>query len=290
MITNSKIGYSGRLGNQMFQYAALLSISKTLGYDAVIPSENLQLKSDGCLDLGTQKWIPYRLNLYDYFPHLSIPLRNNINTTFVYKQKHPGFDQEVFNIQDDTNLEGYFQSEKYFSQYKDIIRNEFQFKPELISECKKIFDENMVGMPKYTIPSQNITYSLAVSIHLRRTDFLSNPINYVLDTDYFQNAIEILYGKFDAFTKFFVFSDDIPYCKEMFGDSQDFYYSQGTEISDLCLMSMCDHFITSNSTLSWWGAWIGNNSKKIVITPSKWFNDGFNLNNDDLIPEKWIKI
>lgn len=290
MITNSKIGYNGRLGNQLFQYAALYSIASKTGFTAAISAENLKIKLDGCLDIGTQKWISYKLNLYDYFPNLSIPLETKIVAPYSYKQKHTGYDDGVTQILDGTDLEGYFQSEKYFKDYSSIIKKEFQFKPELISECKKIFNENMSGMPKYTIPLQNIKYGLAVSIHLRRTDFLSNPINYVLDADYFQNAIEILYEKFDAFTKFFVFSDDIPYCKEMFGDSQDFYYSQGTEISDLCLMSMCDHFITSNSTLSWWGAWLGDNPNKIVITPSKWFNDGFNLNNDDLIPEKWIKI
>ena len=60
---------------------------------------------------------------------------------------------------------------------------------------------------------------------------------------------------------------------------------------DLCLMSMCQDFIISNSTFAWWGAWLGNGIGKRVLIPTPWYGPGLShINTDDLYPDEWEKI
>jgi hypothetical protein len=114
MITFNNIGYSGRLGNQLFQLAALLGTSMKNNYVPSIPVEkNKKEKPDGCLDLFTNKWISYKLNIFDCFD-VNIKDNNGFNVKNSYKEPHFHFDENIFNIEDDTNIDGFFQSELYF--------------------------------------------------------------------------------------------------------------------------------------------------------------------------------
>ncbi len=131
MITHNSIGYGGRLGNQLFQLSALLGVAYKNNYIPSIPVEkNKQVKPNGCLDMFTGKWISYKLDLFDCF---DIKINDNGDTIVEnsYKEPHHHFDENIFNISDNTNIEGYFQSEKYFEHIKDIIRDTFAFKKEI---------------------------------------------------------------------------------------------------------------------------------------------------------------
>jgi hypothetical protein len=110
MITHKSIGYSGRLGNQMFQYAALKSLALKNGFEYSLPN-NLKVKSDGLFDFTNEKWIEYKLDLIDGF---------NLNCTITeyqpqneYVEQSFTFDNNFFNIKDNTSIDGYFQSYKY---------------------------------------------------------------------------------------------------------------------------------------------------------------------------------
>ena len=134
----------------------------------------------------------------------------------------------------------------------------------------------------------------SVSIHIRRTDYLSEKMSKVYRVcpiSYYENAVNLIKKKYpNAF--FFIFSDDISWAKENITFAKNAFFVSGQGVKDeeeLILMSRCQHNITANSSFSWWAAWLNNNPEKIVIAPKKWY---INPENElpGLIPESWVKI
>jgi hypothetical protein len=91
---------------------------------------------------------------------------------------------------------------------------------------------------------------------------------------------------------FVIFSDDIPWCKTIFGDGENvFYMEKNKDLYDLCMMTLCDHNIIANSTFSWWGAWLNNNKNKKVISPFHWFKGELEyLNTKEMHCKNWTII
>lgn len=274
MISYKGLGYAGRLGNQMFQYAALLGIANKLGFIAKVPIESSAVYKDAHYDSTTGTIIKSKLELLDCF---NVTLSNftetaNINTAHIYQERFFHFDENVFKIKDSTDLHGYYQSEKYFQHCSDLVKQEFTFKSDILAEAKKI-----VGNHKDT-----------VAIHVRRGDYLGLPNHHPAATvDYYSQALEYFT---DREYTFICFSDDIPWCEEVFcGDN--IIYSNSTPFVDLCCMSMCDHNIIANSSFSWWGAWLNSSKSKKVIAPSQWFGPAYLQNStEDLYCKNWIII
>lgn len=281
MITISKIGYMGRIANQMFQYAMLMGVSHKTGYQIKIPRGNTEsIKPDGCLDLFTGKWIPYRFDLPDCFDIDIQWMEDSERVLFKnqYKEKHFHFDFNVFSVPDFTDFDGYFQSIKYFEDIMPQIRETFKFKKEIQNKALNFHDANREDG------------SEIVAIHVRRGDYLGIPdILPVREPEYFEEA-------FSYFTdkpyKFLVCSDDIQWCINTFGNSDNIFYPVDNDpYTDLCAMSMCDHFIISNSTFGLWAALLNNKPNKKVISPKNWFGPKLAHNNTkDLMPENWIRI
>lgn len=274
MITFNDLGYMGRLGNQMFQYAALLGIADKTGFDIGIPLNNLNTKPDGCLDKFTRKWIPYKLDLVDGF---NIPFVDSSEHTFLNHKEEVGhhFDPNFFSIPDGTNIKGYFQTEKYFEHIKDTVKDVFTFHPYIQSLANTLLSK--IPGPK-------------VSLHFRRGDYLGDQHLFpILGLDYYQEAINTFT---DQNYSFVIFSDDINWCKKALGQNERLFYIEGnSQYVDLCAMSMCNHNIIANSTFSWWGAWLNSNPTKRIIAPNTWFGPGLaHLNDQDVIPSNWIKI
>lgn len=266
MITHKSIGYSGRLGNQMFQYATLKALSLKTGYELFLP-DNLSIKPDGCYDMANNKWIEYKLDLLDGFKLDCI----NINKELLpnqYQERGFTFEPEVFNIADNTAIEGYFQSYKYFEDYKDEILKEFTFKFDILNKCS-------IEIGKYTNP---------VAIHVRRGDYVNHPGFWNITPEYLQESLN--YFNDDDYT-FLIFSDDIEWCKQVFPNGVIFIEGNN-QFEDLCLMSLCHHNIISNSSYSWWGAYLNKNENKRIIAPQNWFTDPKPLN--DLYPNNWVII
>ncbi len=164
-----------------------------------------------------------------------------------------------------TRLIGFFQSEKFFEGADDEIRKVFKL---------------------------NIKPVDAVSIHVRRTDYLPNPNTPVVGLLYIKDALYHIGHK-----NVIVFSDDIAWCKEAMAPqfSQfNWTFSEGkSELEDLSLMASCKHNIIANSTFSWWGAWLNPNPAKIVVSPSylNWFGPDFGGGPPkDIIPDSWTQI
>lgn len=120
-----------------------------------------------------------------------------------------------------------------------------------------------------------------VSIHVRRTDYISNPVQYPLSMDYYEQAMKHFPGE-----RFLVFSDDIAWCQSKFIGPQ-FDFSVGKdEIGDMNAMAGCKHNIIANSTFSTWAAMLNPNQEKIVIAPARWERTEWNPQ----LPDNWIRI
>jgi hypothetical protein len=265
----------GGIGNQMFQYAAAKSIS-------------IEKKLKLVLDIS--RFEDYKLRKYS-LQHFNIKgkiykkpnryLRKVQNLLFKktrYTEMDFGFDHNIFKIDGDCIiLDGYFQSEKYFLMHKNEIKNDFSIKSKLKFQTHE------------TLNYINTVNS--VSLHIRRGDYLNNPKHYTDNELYYKKAVEVIENKIDN-PVFFIFSDDMPWVKSnltlkyktVFIDFND----ELSGFEDLKLMSACQHNIITNSSFSWWAAWLNENEKKIIIAPKKWFND--DTNSKDIIPDSWVKV
>ena len=268
MLAFNHLGRLGRLGNQMFQYASLRGIARNRGYDFCIPNHNQVVKDPYGFDLKIELFYPFKM-LY-VLPH-NIKLLDR-GYAPVAEEKHFHFDEILFNMcPDEITLAGFFQSEKYFAHIADEIRVDFSFKDEILEPCKE-----MMG-----------SVGEAISLHIRRTDYLQNPNHTALDLNYYEEALK----NFDTSLPVIIFSDDIEWCREqeIFSDERFMLSESGDQYVDLCLMSLCKHHIIANSSFSWWGAWLSNSNQ--VIAPINWFGETCkDKNTKDLIPERWMRI
>jgi hypothetical protein len=261
MLVFNHLGKLGRLGNQMFQYASLRGIAANRGYDFGIPPSNF-------VDI----WSDHQL--FEVFELSHLP-RNNVkflDRGYVAKEVTFGFDEHLFNqCPNDISIFGFFQTEKYFERIKSSIEEDFTFRPHILSPCKEMIS----------------SLDKPISLHVRRTDYLTNPNHTALDLNYYEQALE----KFDPDQTVIVFSDDPDWCNEQeLFTSDRFLISENKDNTiDLCLMTLCSGHIIANSSFSWWGAWLANSKK--VIAPSKWFGPGnADKSLEDLIPKRWEVI
>lgn len=276
MITNKSIGYTGRLCNQIFQHAVLISVGLKKGYKVKLPINNETVKPDGCFDLTNQKWLSYKLDLYNCFDLATEKCSDQKVAELKYKYNESGFkfDQNVFDVEDSTSIEGYYQSSKYFDGVREDILKEFRFKPAIEKEANDVINQ--------------INDKEIVSIHVRRQDYIASPTLELVGLEYIGKALE----KFqDKDCNFLIVSDDIKWCKEVIQSDNNVFFSEGHHYYvDLCLLTKCQHSIIGNSTFAWWGAWANSNPNKKVIAPSKWFKPHTGIDASDLYCNGWIVI
>jgi hypothetical protein len=249
----------GRLGNQMFQFAALKSLSVHGDYDIKIPIQNSYNGQPGSHLLDVFETKVDILDKKDC---------SNIGSFYVEPYFH--FNKDFFQIKDGTDVKGYFQSEKYFNSIEDIIRKDYIFKDEIL---QKAMDIRPCG--------DNL-----VSVHVRRGDYLKFADHHPpCGVEYYKKAM--LFFK-DAC--FLFFSDDIKWCENNFKGDQFLFSKENSDGVDLALMTMCDHNIIANSSFSWWGAWLNSNLRREVIAPKTWFGKNVKHNIKDLYCKEWKLI
>jgi len=273
MITFSRIGYMGRLGNQMFQLAATIGIASERGFDAGIPIENCTRKiGNGPIDVNTGLAMNVKCDLLDCFniPSKYLISEKDMKIRQVYCEGDFKFNTQVLSLEQNTDLYGYFQTEKYFKSIETEIREIFSFRSEIIAEGNKY-----------------CTIENGVSIHIRRGDYLtSSDYHPVQSLSYYNDAI----SKFNENSNFYIFSDDPEWCKLNFNVKNSKVIESGNPYIDMYLMSLCDGHIIANSSFSWWGAWLSKKSDKTVVAPSKWFGKYLPKDTSDIYCENWIKI
>lgn len=178
-------------------------------------------------------------------------------------------------------LVGYWQSERYFSDYAQTIRDDFTFK-------LPISDEN-------TTLAGHIKKNNAVSLHVRRGDYVNNPSTAahhgVCSIAYYQDAIRYIVDRSGPVV-LYIFSDDPQWVRANLQVKVPCVYvdhNRGpSSYVDMQLMSLCNHHIIANSSFSWWGAWLNPNAGKIVVAPKNWFAKP--MHTQDLLPSDWIRL
>lgn len=284
MLAFNELGNNGRLGNQMFQYAALRGIAGNRGFEWCIPPYT------------TSRIDNY--SLANCFKLDSVSSRNQFildrgnAPVVVERQFH--FDEELFNLcPNDVSIHGFFQSSRWFKNIEQQIRDDFTFHDDL------------------TIPVKGFLGELKdpIFLHVRRgdpnlVDARGFKWSYTecceqhppQSIEYYQEAL----SQFPDDQEVIIVSDSPEWVEEQeLFKPERFYvstpeekYPDGsyTPYIDLCIMSLCKGAIIANSSLSWWGAWLQNDSAKI-IAPKNWFGPAYaDKNTSDLYCDKWIVI
>jgi len=246
--------FHGRLGNNLFQIATVISLAKKVNADFIFPEYTWA---------GHRGRIPVDLDIFDY--------QFNRGDYRHEKEYHESrFEYDQIKPLDDLKIAGFFQSYQYFDEIKNELIEKY-FKPN-----KSISER----VSSYEI-SKN---SLGISV--RRGDYLMLQNNHcVLSTDYYQNAINDHFQ--NSVDQIFVFSDDLNWCKSIFGN--DVTYVEDSIGVQLFLMAKIKNLILSNSTFAWWGGYLNQQNGTIVI-PDPWF--GVNNRDKDtsgLYYHNWIK-
>lgn len=242
----------GRAGNFFFQAATAWAYAKRHGLEFSTPKTT-----------SHDFWSPL------YLHHLQHPNYSEHLQNIIVRETDFHYNEIPFNEAwrgQNIVLHGYFQSPKYFDEFREEMLTAF----------------NLPWNPQEDV----------CSIHARYGDYLTiEGKHIIINEDYILEAMSLIMAEKNV-TKFKVFSDDIELFKQRHGHLYPFLYSDNTDImQDLIDISCCAHHINSSSTFSWWGAYLNRNQNKIIITQKDWFQPGWdNAITDDLIPDSWVKI
>lgn len=254
MISFSCLGDYGRFGNQLFQYAHLRTQAKRLGTKFYCPpwlgNEIFDLKEEG-------------------------EKTSSFSPRFYYKEPDfmHGFHNDAIEILDETEICGFFQSEKYFSRTDALLW--FTFK-------EGIFD---MVREKY----KHLDFNNSTAIHIRLGDYHSPQMTfYTPKKSYFEKALTLTQHK----KHLLVFSDDPTRAKKHLGTIADnLTFIEGNAAhEDFYLMTLCKDIICSPSSFSWWAAYLNRHLDKTIIVPERWFLPGAKSKNDDIFVDGWIRI
>lgn len=285
------IRLTGGLGNKMFQYALYKSIV-TSGKEALIddfsflPSWDFEIiKLQQIFPNASYEIAPRKLiEQYEGRSLFLNKIRRRLNFLFKKKiivDKSLKFNPLISKLQGDFFLSGLWQSEKYFLDYREIIKDSFQF--------KKFRDEKNISL------SEELSQVSSVAIHIRKgADYERKNVIGTCDKNYYKRAIKLIQKRVKE-PNFYIFTDNEKWVCENITEIDytlvNWNPTSGIEnYLDMQLMSCCKHNIIANSSYSWWGAWLNSNPDKIILCPEKWYNKHSYLNTSDLIPETWIKL
>ncbi|MDF1777799.1 MAG: alpha-1,2-fucosyltransferase [Rhizobiaceae bacterium] len=278
----------GGLGNQMFQYACARAIALRNDADIVLDQREffagagqkpgLHHLSVVSTALPERKLPPRKTQWIRY-----LIWRNFKLSPRMVRQQGNHFNPDIMTVGGNLWLHGYWQSERYFADFEEQIRCELSVRTQPSAKNEQLLAE-IAGLP-------------AVSLHIRRGDYVNNPqanaAHGICTLEYYRSAALLISERMAEKPIFYVFSDepewartnlDLPFeIRVMDHNDGDHNYE------DLRLMAACRHHVIANSTFSWWGAWLNPSLEKIVIAPKQWFADP-SLKNPDILPPSWITL
>ena len=267
----------GGLGNQLFQIAASLEYSKKYKKIPIFKNEK-------------KLWHPFNFErltgwdtLFDNKINVIEPEEYDKINFNIYHEVDKNNYNELPYIENNVYLKGYFQAHGYISEETRNKMNELIYcNKEYLNKAK---DEYNI-IKKYFNDENENNY---LFLHFRRTDYINNPYHPVLDISYYNNAL----NHFNINNiNIIVFSDDISWCKELIKiQGKKIYYVNINDVFiEFILMTFIKNGIIANSTYSWWGAFLGDNNKKI-IAPKQWFTNTCEIKKwNDMYLKSWIVI
>lgn len=285
------------LGNQMFQYAVGRRLAVKRNTQLLLDITSYENMAD--IDTPRQ----YELDCYSIQAEIAskkllakvqppetkrtlpekVLRRLGIGKYWQIGEGDGSFNKGILSAPNNTYLVGWWQNEKYFADIRSQLIKEFEPKNKPNKTNAKILKE--------------IQHCNAVAIHVRRGDYVSNKhanVHHGLTPlEYYTRAIAHVRKEVKT-PRFFVFSDDLEWCKKSFNLGKDAVFVDGNggkmAYEDLRLMKHCKHNIIANSSFSWWGAWLNQNPDKIVIAPKIWFQDKQANSSTGIVPKEWKRI
>jgi glycosyl transferase family 11 len=194
------------------------------------------------------------------------------------------FDEDILKLDVPVYLEGYWQTERYFSDVDGLIRQQFRLRKPIAERRSEV------------LASIGRAGASSVSLHVRRGDYVeraqSGGVFRLCSLEWYQRAMEKI-AEIVVAPQFFVFSDDPGWARANLPEKWPRLFvdpgEDGKDFEDLHIMSNCGHHIIANSTFSWWGAWLNPSRNKTVIAPEAWFATP-EIDTRDMIPSRWIRL
>lgn len=283
----------GGLGNQMFVYAMYLALKEAHPDEEVLlcrrsykgyPLHNgyeldrifgIEAPEASLLQLAKVAYPFFNYKTWQLMRHF-FPQRKSMasGTTQI------PFDYKEVTREDNAFYDGYWQNEKNFLPVRDKVINAFTF--------SDFENEKNIAL------AEKLKSVRAASCHIRRGDYLAEPVYGVCNSYYYEKAVKELNETVNP-DMYCIFSDDIEWCKEnlvgLIGKDKEVIlvdWNKGKDsYRDMQLMSLCHYNIMANSSFSWWGAWLNNHEDKVVMAPEVWMNKP--LVNDPIC-DSWKRI
>jgi hypothetical protein len=264
----------GRLGNNLFQYAFGRMLAEKHGVPLVLdaswfnrrtwpyvaPLERLpgfttgRAKLSRPFSFGSRALL--KLTGKHHWEYLGKPVIREAPESHAY-------DPGLLSAPPECVVFGYFQTPLYFRGIDDLLRRELS-------------TQNLGFEAGHEQLAAKLQSPSAIAVHVRRTDYVNNRNLVLLDTDYYQRAMDRMRNAVpDA--RFFVFSDDTAWCRAtLTGDDIEVctHSDPFNPLLDLHLMSLAGHHVIANSSYSWWAAWLGKKTGQRVLMPDRWFRSG----------------
>jgi len=273
------IQMSGGLGNQLFQYALYYKLKK-MGKEVKIDDmtsyalDNARPVQLTVFDLDYPRATKEEITLMrDSSPALKDKIRRKLHGRNLkqYIEENYCYDEKIFDLED-TYLIGYYQSEKYFSDIRNEIRELYKFRTGVLTEHTLEYEKELTDIPD------------AVSIHVRRGDYLNSSsgdmYSDICTDEYYDAAIKHMLELYPQ-AVFYLFTNDQTWADFWINrhPQADIRVVKGnsefTGYLDMYLMSRCKHHIIANSSFSWWGAWLSVDESGTTIAPKPWLNSEY---------------
>lgn len=251
MVTFLNLGKKGNLGNQLFQVASTIGIAETNKKMYCFP-----------------KW-----DFANYLQSNFEIVNENENWIKINEETYNFYEWNI--SEEKSNLNGWLQTEKYFinSNIKEVFKFEKEFEENLLLRFQYLFTQK------------------TVLVTVRRGDFVNNPMFFQLSYKYYLTALLKNFENLEQYNIIFA-SDNIKYCKNHFSFLPNtFFLEDLSPIEQMCLGSKFDNYIISNSTFSWWLAWLGEKKNTKIIRPIQVFdNESLKVYNEvDFYPNRWTQ-